>query len=98
MYADDTSILCIGQSADLAIALLSKALQEVYRWCLVNRLTPHPGKSEIIIISEKTIMGPLPPLLLERYVTKTRLLRMTVDDNLTCNLTCSTCDGPLRTN
>ena len=82
MYADDTSIFCIGQSADLAIALLNKALQEVYRWCLVNRLTPHPGKSEVMIISKKTIMGPLPPLLLRdsvlRYVTKTRLLGMTV--------------------
>ena len=87
MYADDTSIFCVGQSADLAIDLLNKALQEVYRWCLVNRLTPHPGKSEAMIISKKTIMGPLLPLLLGdstlRYVAKTRLLGMTVDDNLT---------------
>ena len=52
MYADDTSIFCVGQSADLAIDLLNKALQEVYRWCLVNRLTPHPGKSEAMIISK----------------------------------------------
>ena len=40
-----------------------------------------------MIISKKTIMGPLPPLLLGdfvlNYVTKTRLLGMTVDDNLT---------------
>ena len=87
MYADDTSIFCVGQSADLAIDLLNKALQEVYRWCLVNRLTPHPGKSEAMIISKKTIMGPLLPLFLGdsalRYVAKTRLLGMTVDDNLT---------------
>ena len=87
MYADDTSIFCVGQSADLAIDLLNKALQEVYRWSLVNRLTPHPGKSEVMIISKKTIMGPLLPLLLGdsalRYVAKTRLLGMTVDDNLT---------------
>ena len=87
MYADDTSIFCIGQSTDLTFALLNKALQEVYRWCLVNRLTPHPGKTEVMIISKKTIMGPLPSLLqgdsVLRYVTKTRLLGMTVDDNLT---------------
>ena len=67
--------------------LLNKALQEVYRWCLVNRTTPHLGKSEVMIISKKTIMDPLPPLLLGdsvlRYVTKTHLLGMTVDDNLT---------------
>ena len=57
------------------------------RWCLVHRLTPHPGKSEVMIISKKTIMGPLPPLLLGDsvllYVTKTGLLGMAVDDNLT---------------
>ena len=54
---------------------------------LVNRLTPHPGKSEVMIISKKTIISPLPTLLLGdsvlNYVTKTRLLGMTVDDNLT---------------
>ena len=87
MYADDTSIFCVGQSADFAIALLNKALQEVYRWYLVNRLRPNPGKSEVMIISKKTIMGPLPPLLLGdsvlRYVAKTRLLGMTVDNNFT---------------
>ena len=89
MYADDTCIFCIGQSADLAISLLTgKALQEVYRWCLVNRLTSHlaSGKSEVVI-SKETIMGPLPLLLLGDSVlcciTKTRLLGMTVDDNLT---------------
>lgn len=57
-------IFCVGQSADLATALLNKALQKVYRWCLVNQLTPHPGKSEVMIISKKTIMGPQPALLL----------------------------------
>ena len=83
MYADDTSIFCVGQSADSAIALLNKALQEVYRWCLVHRLTPHPGKSKVMIISKKTIMGLLLGDSVLRYVTKTRLLGMTVDDNLT---------------
>lgn len=75
----------IRQSAD--IPLLNKALQELYRWCLLNRLTPHPGKSEVMIISKKTIMGPIPLLLLGdsvlRYLTKTRLLGMTVDGNPT---------------
>ena len=31
MYADDTSIFCIGGSADAAIASLNRALHEVYR-------------------------------------------------------------------
>ena len=41
----------------------------------------------MMIIRKKTIMGPLPPLLLGdsvlRYVAKTRLLVVTVDNNLT---------------
>ena len=49
-------------------------------------INTHPGKSEFMIISKK-IMDPLPPLLLGdsalRYVTKTRPLGVTVDDNLT---------------
>ena len=87
MYADDTTIFCIGESADIALIQLNKALKEVYKWCLENRLTPHPGKSEIMILSKKSIMGPLPPVYLGqsvlRYVSKTRLLGMTVDNKLT---------------
>ena len=86
MYADDTTIFCIGESADIALTQLNKALKEVYDWCLENRLTPHPGKSEIVIFSKKNIMGPLPPVHLGqsalRYVSKTRLLGMTVDNKL----------------
>ena len=56
MYAEDTSIFCIGQSAESAIILLNKALYQVERWCLEIRLTPHPGKSQVLIISKKAIM------------------------------------------
>ena len=87
MYADDTTIFCIGQLADSAIALLNKTLQEVYQWYLANRLTPHPGKSKIILLCKNDIIGPLPSTLLGnavlRYVTKTRLLGITVDNRLT---------------
>lgn len=40
MYADDTTI---SDTTDMAITQLNKALQEVYKWCLNNQLTPHPG-------------------------------------------------------
>ena len=61
MYADDTTIFCIGQSADLAIAVLNKALQKVHRWSLANRLTPHPGKIEVMLLCKKDTLGPLSP-------------------------------------
>ena len=76
MYADDTSIYCIGDTADLATAT----------WCLSNRLTPHPDKSKVMVLSRGTIMGPIAPVYIGdsilRLVTKTRLLGMTVDDKL----------------
>ena len=71
---------------DIAIAQLNKTLKEVYTWCLTNRLTPHPGKSEVMLLSKGTPMGPHAPIQLGTSilicVTKTRPLGMTVDRNL----------------
>ena len=86
MYADDTSIYCIGENADVAVAALNIALLEVQRWCIENRLTPHPTKSEAMVLSRQAIIRPLPPILLGssvlNYVTKSRLLGVIVDDKL----------------
>ena len=86
MYADDTSIYCIGENADVVIAALNNALLEVQRWCIENRLTPHLTKSAAMVLSRKAIIRPLPPVLLGssvlNYVTKSRLLGMSVDDKL----------------
>ena len=54
---------------------------------LENRLTSHPAKSEVVLISTQAIIRPLPPVLLGKsvlsYVTKSRLLGMIVHDKLT---------------
>ena len=71
----------------MAITQLNKALQEVYIWCLDNQLTPHPGKSEVMLLSARNPMGPIAPAFIGgsnlRWVTKTRLLGITVDHKLT---------------
>ena len=41
MFAYDTTVFCIGVTADEAIAKLNRALQEIYDWCGGNQLTPH---------------------------------------------------------
>ena len=83
MFADDTTIYCIGTSADEATAQLNLAMHELYSWCLANKLTPHPGKSEAMLISRKTPIGPISPIFIGghtiKWVIKTRLLGMTVD-------------------
>ena len=87
MYAGDTTIYCVSETADLAIDQLNKALREFYNWCLNNRLTPHPSKSDVILFSRGAPMGPIAPVYLGNsvlsLVTKTKLLDLTVDQKLT---------------
>ena len=47
---DDITIYCIKRTVDEAVAQLDKALDELYDWCILNRLTPHAEKREAIII------------------------------------------------
>lgn len=86
MYADDTTVYCISKDADDATAQLNKALSELYEWCLKNKLTPHPKKCEAMLITRSNCMGPIRPLFIGssnvKWVSKTRLLGMTVDDRL----------------
>ena len=83
MYADDTALFCIGRTVDEVINL---ALQELYTWCIINKLTPHPKKSKVLLIS-RSFVGPLPPVIVDKptikWVTQTRLLGITVDNKLT---------------
>ena len=87
MYADDTTIYCVGETADLAIDQVNKALREFYNWCLNNRLTPHPRKSEVILFTKGTPLGPIALVYLGNavlnLVTKTKLLGLIVDQKLT---------------
>ena len=46
IFAADTTIYCIGTLADEATAQLNLAMHELYSWCLPDKLTPRPGKSE----------------------------------------------------
>ena len=87
MFADDTTIYCVAENGDQAIYKLNKALKELYSWCLSNRLTPHPKKSEVMLLSKTNTVGPTPPVIiggcLVKLVNKSRLLGVTVDDRLT---------------
>ena len=86
MFADDTSIYCTGVTAEKAIAQLNTALQEIYEWCLFNRLTRHPGKSEAVLIT-RSPPDDIPLIFIGssviKWVSKSRLLGMTVDGKRT---------------
>ena len=70
MYADDTTLYCIGRRADEIIKSLNLALRELYTWCITNKLTPQKERSTA---NFKNII---------KWVTQTRLLGITVDIKL----------------
>ena len=87
MFADDTTVYCISDTAEKSIAKLNSALRELNEWCLINRLTPHPSKSEAMLISRRNPPVNIPPIFIGNstieWVAKSRLLGMTVDEKLT---------------
>ena len=70
MFADDTTSYCIGTSADEATAQLNLVMHKLYSWCLTNKLTPHPGKSEAMLISRKTPIGPISAIFIAGHTIK----------------------------
>ena len=86
LFADDITIYCIKRTAGEAVAQLDKALDELYDWCILNRLTPHPEKSEAMLICKTRATGPMAPIHIGTdaivWVNKSRLLGITVDNKL----------------
>ena len=86
MYAYVTTVFCIDSTQDAACDLFNGALKELFPWCINNRLTPHPGKCEVMLLSKARLMDPLPTIYIGQsiieYKAKTRLLGVTVDQNL----------------
>ena len=83
MYADDTTVFSIGSSQDVVCNLLNCALEEFYTWCVNNRLTPHPGKCEVMLLFKARAIGPLPAIYIGKsiidYKATARLLGVTLD-------------------
>ena len=68
------------------VCMLNQSLNELYAWCVKNRLTPHPKKSECMLIYRGSFTGALPPIYLGgnnlEWVTHSRLLGVTIDHKL----------------
>ena len=86
MFADDTTMYCIGKNIEDVIDQLNDAVRELYEWCTKNQLTVHTGKTEAMIISHKNFTGPLRPIWfgtsIIKYVTQSTSLGMTIDNKL----------------
>ena len=84
MFADDTKVYCVGNNGYVAVSILNRALRELYEWCLINRLTPHPKKYEAMFMTRYNYIGPIAPVSNGgSWIKKSRLLGVTVDKKLT---------------
>ena len=88
MYADDTMhpVCRIGPTHDLVCLALNKVLLALQNWCNSNLLTPHPGKTEYMILSRSNFTEPLRSIKLGnhciRQVEKSRCLGVEIDNKL----------------
>ena len=88
MYADDTTVYCIGDIVDNTVTSLNTALSELNCWCLENSLTPHLAKCEAMLLTKKPHIGQLISVTIGEawieWVKHTRILGITFDDRLSC--------------
>ena len=70
LYADDTTAFVIGNNMEEVIDLLNILARDIHNWCNKNKLTVHTGKSEVLIIQNKSFVGPLRPVKMGDTVLK----------------------------
>ena len=87
LYADDTTMYCVGESVDQVTTTLNKALEELALLCKHNSLVPHPKKCEGMILKRNHFIGPLGSLKINQHLVKwsssSKLLGVTIDNKLT---------------
>ena len=87
LHADDTTVYCIGSNVDEACNLLKNALDELNKWHMINSLTPHSPKCEVMLFHRGSFTGPHPLITIGNvnvaWVCHTRLQGITIDRKLT---------------
>ena len=87
LYADDTTMYCVGESVDQVTTTLNKALEELALLCKHNSLVPHPKKCEGMILKRNHFIGPLGCLKINQHLIKwassSKLLGVTIENKLT---------------
>ena len=86
MFADDTTLYCIGDSMDDVCSKIQVSITEIAKWCNRNISTIHPNKTEILFLTRKDFIGPLKPIKLGdheiSFVNKSHCLGFTIDNKL----------------
>ena len=86
MFADDTTLYCIGDSIDDVCSKIQTSITEIAKWCNRNIITIHPDKTEVILLTRKDFIAPLRPIKLGdreiSFVNKSHCLGFTIDNKL----------------
>ena len=59
LFADDTTIYCIGDNIESVVDSLNRIASELYQWCIENKLTVNTEKIEATLITAKPFVSPL---------------------------------------
>lgn len=59
LFADDTTIYCIGDNVESVVDSLNRIASQLYQWCIENKLTVNTDKTEAMLITAKPFVGPL---------------------------------------
>lgn len=87
MYADDTTLYCVGKNFDQVCSQLNNILEQLLLWSTTNKLCILPVKSEVMILSKSGFIGPAPPICFGNnfinVVNKTTCLGLIIDNRIT---------------
>ena len=70
VFADDTTIYVVGPTVDIVTSRLNEIFRKFWDWCINNSLSPHPGKTEFMLMKGKSFIGPVRAIKLGTYKIK----------------------------
>ena len=94
LFADDTNIYFCGDNINIVQTALQKDLDNIFKWCELNRLIINPLKTKAIVLCTPQKKLTLLPFLLNLKVNKCatehvnsfKLLGIIIDEHLTWKL------------
>ena len=55
LYADDTCLTYVGEDFERLVTHVNSRLSAIHEWCVANKLTLNPTKSEYLVVSNRTL-------------------------------------------
>ena len=86
MFADDTTVFCIGNSVDEVLSTIQKTIADLNKWAKDNFMTIHPAKTKLMLLSKSKFIGLLQKICFGpnelSFVSKATCLGIHIDNKL----------------